>query len=63
MTTPWPTATIMAACLHPWHAWDDDGLAGQDFALLEKVQSGDKVRFRALKVNSDYVVTSIEPTK
>ncbi len=32
-------------------------------ALLEKVKVGDKVKFRAEKAGSGYVVTAIEPAK
>jgi Cu/Ag efflux protein CusF len=32
----------------------------KDAALLDKVKAGDKVRFRAEKVGSGYVVTAIE---
>ena len=32
----------------------------QDPAMLEKVQAGDKIRFRADKVGGSYVVTALE---
>ena len=32
----------------------------QDPAMLEKVQAGDKIRFRADKVGTSYVVTTLE---
>lgn len=35
----------------------------KDNALLDKVKPGDKVRFRAEKVGSAYVVTAIEPVR
>jgi len=35
----------------------------KDPALLDKVKSGDKVRFRAEKAASGYVVTAIEPVR
>jgi Cu/Ag efflux protein CusF len=31
--------------------------------MLDKVKAGDKVRFRADKVQGAYTVTEIEPTK
>ena len=35
----------------------------KDAALLEKVKAGDKVKFKAEKVNSGYAVTEIEVAK
>jgi Cu(I)/Ag(I) efflux system protein CusF len=35
----------------------------KDAALLEKVKTGDKVKFRAAKEGSGYVVTAIEPAR
>jgi Cu(I)/Ag(I) efflux system periplasmic protein CusF len=34
----------------------------KDAALLDKVKTGDKVKFRAEKAGSGYVVTAIEPS-
>jgi Cu/Ag efflux protein CusF len=35
----------------------------KDAALLEKVKSGDKVKFQAEKANGAFTVTAIEPAK
>lgn len=35
----------------------------QDPAMLDKVQAGDKIRFRADKVGGSYVVTALEPQR
>lgn len=35
----------------------------KDAAMLEKVQAGDKVRFKAEKVDGAFTVTAIEPAK
>jgi Cu(I)/Ag(I) efflux system protein CusF len=35
----------------------------QDAALLDKVRTGDKVRFQAEKAGSAYIVVAIEPVK
>ena len=35
----------------------------KDPAMLDKVQAGDKVRFKAEKVGGAFTVTAIEPAK